>query len=641
MQSLALEQLEIKHGQGGKTTEDNLLEKLTENSDLLKTLQVTVPRDLEKETSIREQIGKIYFDLNQWHEAIDCFQEVVSFRRGCYPLDHEQVLRPMLKLAEAYGFAGDEEECIRRLKILCSLEENKVGSDEAERLRCDTHASLARFLDRLYGGRECKAFLAEVEKELIFVYRARQKTATSRNAQADLATAALHLGRVYEEAKDYEKAEEYFSEALNLRHSFIQDDDDAALIDCQQHLAHIHTALGRTEFEEGLHLSIINRRIAKLGLGHPSTILMLGNFGFLLEANGKIEAAQAIAKKYLIPLLETGRLKIVRIEKYFSFGGHGNLGSLGHDHLFDDQKPPTEEAARVWSVAIRKHRDKVEASSANTGPTHHSRVASREALVKILLLGNEIRAASAEQAELCNAIEIASGSASPRYVHAKHEHLDILRKLQPPKDLEPLARQICDQARLLKMRELALYNGVYARLLESQGKHREAFALRRESYILYTEDVGPEARVTLASLSSLAWSAYSAGSKILAITLFEQATKRYAEVYGDNDKETAEIWHDFGIVLQKIGNVEWANTKFETACKIWRTINFVNSARTDALFRLISGYVTKASRSPQYIDQLMGEHIEVLMALGGPDHRQIEGVEALRRRFRENRGLVG
>ena len=131
----------------------------------------------------------------------------------------------------------------------------------------------------------------------------------------------LQLGRFYEGTKDYEKAEQYLSEALNSRHSFIQDDDDVALIDCQQHLAHVCAALGRTEFAEGLHLSIVNRRIAKLGLGHPSTNLILGNFGFLLESNGKIEAAQAIAQKYLIPLLETGLWKIVRFGNTFHSAG--------------------------------------------------------------------------------------------------------------------------------------------------------------------------------------------------------------------------------------------------------------------------------------------------------------------------------
>ena len=174
--------------------------------------------------------------------------------------------------------------------------------------------------------------------------------------------------------------------------------------------------------------------------------------------------------------------------------------------------------------------------------------------MKTLLLANEIAAASAEQTALCNAIEIASESASPRYVRAKYEHLNILRRFQLPGDLESLAREVCDQTRLLKMRELALYSGAYARLLEAQAKHHEAFVLRREKYKVYTEDVGPEARITLASLSSLAWSAYSTGRIILSITLFEQATKRYAEVYGPNDRETAEVWHDFETILQKTGN---------------------------------------------------------------------------------------
>ena len=103
-------------------------------------------------------------------------------------MNHDQILQPLLKLADAYGFAGYEEECVRRLRVLCSLEESEVGSDEAERFRCDTHASLTRFLDRLYGVRECKALLTEAERESIFVYQTRQKIAVFRNAQADLAT---------------------------------------------------------------------------------------------------------------------------------------------------------------------------------------------------------------------------------------------------------------------------------------------------------------------------------------------------------------------------------------------------------------------------------------------------------------------
>jgi eukaryotic-like serine/threonine-protein kinase len=231
------------------------------------------------ETSIRNALGKTYWHLGDYPQAIRQFERALALGEAKLGLDDPFTLISRSNLALMYSYAGRTADAIRLQEQTLKQMESKLGLDHPHTLTSRNNLAMA-YQD---AGRTTEAIrlheqtLKQSEAKLGSDH---PDTLTCRH---NLAVAFWSAGRIAEAIRHYEQN-------LKKLETNLGPDHPNTLI-CRNALALAYSDSGRIAEAIRLHEQALKQMEAMLGTDHPDTLICCNNLALAYQRAGRTAEA--------------------------------------------------------------------------------------------------------------------------------------------------------------------------------------------------------------------------------------------------------------------------------------------------------------------------------------------------------------
>ena len=276
------------------------------------------------EASIRQTIGRAYFDLGVYPEAQRQWERAVDLRRRVLGPDHPDTLTSVNDLADAYRvqsayaqaeplvinvldtrrrvFGGDHPATLSSMNDLANLylDEGKyaqadplltkalevqrrvLGPDHPDTLATMHDLAQAHFDEGQFGPAESLEIQA-LEARRRVLGEEHPQTARSRNL----------LGLLYQREGKYAPAEALFDQTVEVQRRVLGEEHSDTLTS-MNNLASVYRTEGKYAPAEALYTRVLEIRRRVLGEEHANTLISMNNLAVLYSAEGKFDQAERL-----------------------------------------------------------------------------------------------------------------------------------------------------------------------------------------------------------------------------------------------------------------------------------------------------------------------------------------------------------
>lgn len=266
------------HGQ--ETTARDLLRRGLRRADDLRDQPLLQARLLDV-------IGRVYHSLAEYGQARMLLERALSIREAHLGVDHPDVARTLVPLAES-------------LRFLSQYPEAEAAAQRALDIRV-----------RAFGPKHPDVAASMLQVATMAVYLTDVKRAIALNRQAlaireaafgrdhpTVAMALISLGARLRRLGEYEEAERHVRRAIAINQGM--GPEHAELADALINLAYLLSDLpARAAETETLYRQALRMRRATLGVDHPLSNYALGDFVNFLVARGRYQEALPLAHEHL------------------------------------------------------------------------------------------------------------------------------------------------------------------------------------------------------------------------------------------------------------------------------------------------------------------------------------------------------
>jgi serine/threonine protein kinase/tetratricopeptide (TPR) repeat protein len=324
LQNDLLSQASARVQSGPNTKPDPNLKVRTALDRAAAGIQGKFDRQPAVEASIRQTIGKAYFDLGVYPEAQRQWERAVELRRRVLGPDHSDTLTSMSDLADAYRmqsvYAQAEPILIKvvdmRRKVLGEthadtltsmnelaivyLDEHK--SAQAEQLLVKAlegqrralgpeHPDTLATLHDLATAYEVEGKLAQAEGLETQALEARRRVLGDEHPQT--VRSMNELGWISRQEGKYAQAESLLNEAVNVQRRILGEEHSDTLTS-MNNLGTVYVSEHKYDQAEGIYARVLEIRRRVLGEEHASTLISTANLAVLYSNEGKLDQAERL-----------------------------------------------------------------------------------------------------------------------------------------------------------------------------------------------------------------------------------------------------------------------------------------------------------------------------------------------------------
>ncbi len=276
------------------------------------------------EASIRQTIGKAYFDLGVYPEAQRQWERVVDLRRKVLGPDHPDTLTSMSDLADAYRvqsaykqaeplfskvletrrrvLGGENPATLSSMNELANLYLDQGRYAQAEPLLVKALEGQRRLLgldhpDTLTSLHDLATVYFEegkfgqAEPLEIQALEGRRRVLGEEHPQT--ARSMNELGLVYRQEGKYAQAESLLSAAVELQRRVLGAEHSDTLTS-MNNLGLVYRTEGKYEQAEAMYVRVLEIRRRVLGAEHANTLISMNNLAVLYSAEGKFAQAEPL-----------------------------------------------------------------------------------------------------------------------------------------------------------------------------------------------------------------------------------------------------------------------------------------------------------------------------------------------------------
>ena len=283
------------------------------------------------EASIRQTIGKAYFDLGVYPEAQRQWERAVELRRRVLGQDHPDTLTSMNDLADAYRVQSAYKQAEPLFTKVLETRRRVLGEDNPATLSSINElASL--YLDQ---GRDAQA-------EPLLVKALELQRRVLGPDHPDTLTSLHDLATAYDGERKIEQAESLAIQALEGR-GRVLGEEHPQTARSRNLLAVLYQHEGKYEEAESLFNATVEVQRRVLGDEHSDTLTSMNNLAILYRAEGKYDQAEAV----YIRVLEIRR-RVLGKEHANTLISMNNLAVLyGYEGKFAQAEPLYSEALDI------------------------------------------------------------------------------------------------------------------------------------------------------------------------------------------------------------------------------------------------------------------------------------------------------